>query len=376
MKTRNYIPGLLILFLLSSCAAKEVFTTSSAPIQPFFPERVGISFYSPPPVMYPISKTIDEIEISSQYFKIAVPLVLDRSGKAEAIKNLIDEQFVTALDKTKRFTVMDKGSMLNIAKQEYETGIYSEKKDSINANISAIDQTIKYSTTIPVANSAEMLTKPGNLPNSLNSITKIIDPKKNVAQFFGELETNPDKYERYIKIIQQYTDGILRITITGFDDQNNQMDIDYKINSSLSDVYILYTGKGKIGFTMDKDASTLLLNRVDIETIVDEIVKSFPNPDMTTLQIIQVNGKKITVNAGKNDNIKVGMLGYVVRQDGKRTAYRAMFEVTDVFPEAFSAELKVEEPEKLKDKNVSRQNYAQYPYLLNTIKVGEYVKMK
>jgi hypothetical protein len=53
-----------------------------------------------------------------------------------------------------------------------------------------------------------------------------------------------------------------------------------------------------------------------------------------------------------------------------------MFEVTKVFDDAFDAELKVEEAIKLRDKNVSPQDYAQYSYLLNTIKVGEFVKMK
>ena len=127
---------------------------------------------------------------------------------------------------------------------------------------------------------------------------------------------------------------------------------------------------------MDKQAATLLLNRDDIEAIVQEIVLSFPNPDITTLKIIQINGKKITVNSGKNDNIKVGMLGFVVKQDGARTAYRAMFQVTEVFAEAFNAELIVEDKYMLKDKNVAAQDYAQYSYLLNTIKVGELVKMK
>ncbi len=377
MKNKLFIfPVIIIITLLVSCKTKEAFKTSSPPIQPFFPERVGLSYCSPPPIMLPINKTIDEIEISSQYFKIAVPLVLDRSGKAEAIKNLIDEQFVTALDKTKRFIVMDKSTELNIISQTYETGIYAEKYDSTNKDVSSINQKVQYTPTVPVINPVENKTQNPSTAQTVNTVTEIIGTKKNVSQLFGELETDAHKYEDYINTIKKYTDGILRITITGFDDKNKKLDIDYKINSSLSDVYILYTGEGKIGFTMEKAGATLSLNREDIENIADDIVKNFPNPDLASWQIIQINGKKITVNAGKNDNIKVGMLGYVVRQEGKRTAYRAMFEVTEVFPEAFNAELKVEDLTKLKDKNVLPQDYAQYPYLLNTIKVGEFIKMK
>jgi len=373
MKNRLFILSLLILCILASCKVKkEGFITSAPPVQPFFVDRVGVSYCSPPPIMLPQTKTIDEIVVSSQFFKIAVPLVLDKSGKAEAIKNMIDEQFVTALDKTKRFIVMDKGSMLNIAKQEYETGIYSEK-DSLKSNVSAISQTV--TSTNPIINSSENISQTKPLPNSINSITKVIDTKRNVSQFFGDLETNPQKYEEYIKLIEPYTDGILRITITGFDDKNKQLDIDYKINSSLSDVYILYTGKGKIGFTLDKDASSLKLNRDDIENMANDIVKNFPSSE-TTLQIIQINGRKITVNSGKKDNIKVGMLGYVIRPEGKRNAYRAIFEVTEVFAESFNAELKVEKFKKLEGRNILPQDYEQYPSILNTIKVGELVVMK
>ena len=371
MKNKLFILlSVIIITLLVSCKTREAFITSSPPIQPFFPEQVGVSYCSPPPIMLPITKTIDEIEVSSQYFKIAVPVVFDKTAKATAIKNMIDEEFVTALDKTKRFNVMDKSSMLNITQQEYETGIYSEKDTTKKQSVIDVKYTSTSQPTLTEINS------PGLPTSTSNTITKVEEPKTNISQYFGKFEYYPNIYEDYIKSIEPYTDGILRITITGFDDKKNQLDIDYKINSSLSDMDILYTGKGKIGFTMEKNAATLTLNRDDIEKIADDIVKSFPNPDLATLQIIQINGKKITVNSGKNDNIKVGMLGYVVRQEGKRTAYRAMFEVTEVFPDAFNAELKVEDLTKLKNKNVLPQDYAQYPYLLNTIKVGELVKMK
>ena len=57
----------------------------------------------------------------------------------------------------------------------------------------------------------------------------------------------------------------------------------------MSDHYILYTGKGKIGFKYNKDSSTLKLSRDDIEEISKEIVNSFPNSD-STMKIIKLNG--------------------------------------------------------------------------------------
>ena len=184
MKNRIFLLAIIIAALMASCKVKEVFVTNAPPVQPFFTDKTGLSYCSPPPIMLPLIKTISEIEISSQYFKIAVPLVLDKSGKAEAIKNLIDEQFVTALDKTKRFIVMDKGSMLNIAKQEYETGVYAERYDSTHRNISAIDQTVQYSTGAPIGSAGDLAqSRIGS--NSVNTLTKVIDPKKNVSQFFG-----------------------------------------------------------------------------------------------------------------------------------------------------------------------------------------------
>jgi hypothetical protein len=375
MKTRIFILPLFYFALLTSCKIKEGFITSAPPIQPFFIERVGVSYISPPPIMLPPTKTIDEIEISSQYFKIAVPLVLDRSGKAEAIKNLIDEQFVTALDKTKRFIVMDKIAMLNIISQTYETGIYAEQSDSLN-NISATSQTIKYTPVNPVINSSDNITQLVPAPITQTSVTKVLDARKNVAQLFGDLETDQNKYQDYMETIKKYTDGVLRITITGFDDINKQLDIDYRINPSFSDILILYSGKGKIGFTLGKIGASLSLNREDIERIADDIVINFPSPDLSSWKIIRIDGKKISVYCGEKQNIKQGMLGYVVKQEGKRIAYRAMFEVTNVNDDAFDAELKIEDATKLQDKNVSPEEYAQYPYILNTIKVGEFVKMK
>jgi hypothetical protein len=376
--------SVLLSILFNSCSHKIGYVTEAPPIKPFFPQQVGVAIYGAPPLMLPQTKTIDEIEVSSQYFKISVPWVLDKSGKAEAIKNLIDEQFVTALDKTKRFTMMDKQFMLNIVKSEYETGIYVEghgtkydKEEKIDANDTSYSETKKITTvnTDSLKNS-KIDTTTTTKTITPNSVKKRNENQGNISQFFGNFETDPDKYMRYINVIKQYTDGILRISITGYDDKNKSVDIDYKITPSSSDNYILYSGHGKIGFTEEKGSSSLSLNRDDIENIANDIAKSFPNPDLKTWTISQIHGKKITVDVGKNENIKQGMLGFVMKTDGDRIAYRAVFEVTEVFLNAFNAELKVEPYSKLKEKNVPEQNYPQYFSLLNSIKIGELVKMK
>ena len=329
---------------------KVPFITSAPPFQPFFPERVGISYFSPPPLMLPPDKIINEIEISSQYFKIAVPRVLDYTGKAEAIKNLIDEQFVTAFGITNRFTVMDKGTMMNLVQWDYTTGTYIESRGT------------KYNN------------KPDSVPINNLSAMNNSELQTNTSQLFGYFERYPLKYEAYLTVIKKYTDGILKISINGYDDKKKIIDIDYKINSSLSDNYILYTGKGKIAFTMEKGTATLTLKRKDIEDIVKEIEKNFPNPDSKSLIVEQVNGKKITVNAGKNENIKTGMLGYVTKKEVSGTiAYIAMFEITEVFEHASNAELTVDP--KMESK-VILQEFKQYTELFNTIKVGDDVKMK
>ena len=53
-----------------------------------------------------------------------------------------------------------------------------------------------------------------------------------------------------------------------------------------------------------------------------------------------------------------------------------MFIVTEVFPESFNAELKLEPYENIKSKGVTPQDYQQYFRIMNSVKIGESVKMK
>lgn len=364
MKNILFILSIVVVSLLMSCKTKKEFKPSAPPFQPFFIEQVGISYTSPPPVLLPIAKNIDEIEVSSQYFNIAVPQVIDLTGAATEIKNLISDKFVTSLDQRKRFIVRDKNNLLNLARHNYEADIMPNS----TKGPSKIQSTTSFSSD----QSTNQKGKPFNKKDSTASYS-YDEPQKDNDQVYGDLETNPEFFEEYIKVIKQYTDGLLRITITGFADK--MLDIDYKITSSLVDNKILSTGSGRIGFTMTGNPIVYRVDNDDIENIVNDIVSGFPNPD-STLRITEVIGKKITVNAGKNKNISEGMVGFVVKQKDKRTAYKAVFKVTNVFSESFRAELIVEEWSKLIDKNVLKQDWEQYQYLLNEIKVGDSVKMK
>jgi len=371
------------------CKTYEPFYSVDTPAHPYMKDQNSIFYVGVPPVMPPIVKNIDEIEVSCQYFKIVVPLVLDRSGKLEGIKNLIDEQFTTALDGTQRYTVMDKTSMLNVWEQQYKTNSFSNSVSEPAMKVTQVNRTGTGNSAIGFSNQDMDLisnnktpllsSKDSNMLATTSLTVKSMDYShaNSISDYYGLFEMKPELYEQFINVISKYSDGILKIIITGNDEENHQIDIDYRIISSIEHNKILYSGSGKIGYLLEKGSSSKKLNRDDIKKVTDDIKLQFPNPDIKSMQITDLHGNnKISVNAGKKDNIKEGMVGYVIKDLGTRLAYRAMFIVTEVFPESFNAELKLEPYENIKSKGVTPQDYQQYFRIMNSVRVGESVKMK
>lgn len=326
--------GILYIFiacsLITSCSHKLThYVPVDAPPVIFIPENQELALVSPPPLMILDNQNVVLENIGTQYFRIAVLPCIDMTGKSVHLKNSLADIFYTALFETKRFDLMDRGEVMRIV--------------DVNWTDLDIDSTIVSST--------------------------LIETKKEL--YDKSLKTN----EQIIKHLQSNTDGILQIYITSNKKAaRGKMDeagIDYRIVSTgkrSGEHIVLFAGSKNISYKYNKKLNSLDLDREDINEIAKEIKEEFPNPDLQTdLKIINKVGNKITVNAGKEDNIIAGMLGYVIMLDtdliGNQTiSYRALFEVTEVFSDYFNAEL-------ISNSEGDR-------IIIKTIKKGELVKMK
>ena len=381
---KNILFYLILILIVGGCKTREAFLTKSPPIQPEFPEQMQLTYLGAPPIMQPINKPLDEIEVSAQYFKIAVPIVIDKTGRLEGIKNLIDGPFTTFLDESKRFITMDNALNMNIMNQIYESILFTtqgsrkstseseeitnKKYKENNMSLNNKSQEFPASKTIDTSNNVD----------SLKTKTKRTDTKLAPSDFYGWYETHPQAYAEYLKELSSKCDGILRIEGSGNDStskKNNFINIDYRIISSGNN--LIYSGSGPIRYKMREGTTNKSLFPEDIKKIVKQITDSFPNKIWKIENIIEKpNRRMIVVNAGLKNYIKPGMIGFVFRKDGNRTVYRAIFEVKNVDLESFTAELQIEPFDKLKDKGVTEFEYSQYPNILKNIRVGEMVRMK
>lgn len=321
---------LILSFIITSCAHKLThYVPQDAPPAIFIPENQDLALVSPPPLMILDNQDVVLENIGTQYFRIAVLPCIDMTGKSVNLKNSLADIFYTALFETKRFDLMDRGEVMRIV--------------DVNWTDLDIDSTIVSST--------------------------LIETKKEL--YDKSLKTN----EQIIQHLRQNTDGILQIYITsnkkGTKGKMDEAGIDYRIVSTgqrSGEHIVLFAGSKIISYKYNEKQNSLSLDREDINEIAQEIKKEFPNPDLQTdLIIVNKVGNKITVNAGKEDNIIAGMLGYVIMLDtdlvGNQTiSYRALFEVTEVFSDYFNAEL------------ISRTEGDRI--IIKTIKKGELVKMK
>jgi len=329
----NYFIGAFFIYIIisiSACSKKFVpFIPTNPPPPLYFPKDVNVTLINIPPLLIIDNENISKSSIGSQYFKIAIPPCVDMTGKAEYLKNSLSDIFYTALFETKRFSLMDRMEIKKIIEVDL-TGLIN---DTAKINKQIIDKNL---------------------------------------QIYDESST---KAESIIKILKNISDGILQIYITS-DEKKPKSDtgkvwIDYRIvrtSGSDNEPIVLFAGSKEISYNYNATTSSLSFNRKHINEIANEIKEKFPNPDIQeNLRITNKRGNVITVNAGKNDNIITGMLGFVVsvNQDlygNNIVSYRAEFQVTEVFSDTFNAIL-IEKDEE--DKAI-----------IPTIRVDEQIKMK
>jgi hypothetical protein len=305
----------LILFTFS-CSKKYLpFVSSAPPYIPLLTEKVELSYIGTPPVLVSNNIIVTQ-SISSQLFKIGVPDCIDKTGGlAEAYIIPLAEKLNTALSQTKRFDLLDKGEIQAIEK-------LSLKKDVFNYQLSS--------------DSVRMM-QDSNL----------------VSLKHRELMKSEDQYKALIEKLRDRCDGVLMVNISSVYNIplsdgvfNKSMTAECKIMSTSVDNpnVILWAQSLSIRFFVDKRTESLKISDDDIQKIASDIKASFPNPDLQQdLQITSIKDQVITINAGKKNNISRGMLGHVVKmnEDGKSYQFRALFEVTEVFPEAFNAKFKI-----------------------------------
>jgi len=306
------------------------FIPENFPAPIFFPVSIDLTQTGTPPFVIADNEDLCKSSISSQYFRLAIPSCVDMTNNADYIKKSLADIFYTAFFETNRFNLIDRNE---IEKTE-DAGANEIRKDTSQANQHMIGKVLQI--------------------NELGSLQKRKDSEYTKSR----------------------SDAVLEIKITS-DAKNVKNDagkivIDYRVvryyRTISTEPVVLIAGTKEISYTFNKSAESLSFSRQDVNDITLEIKNKFPNPEIRDdLKIISKRGTIITVNAGKNDNIISGMLGFVIKvnkdvNENKSICYRAEFQVTEVFQDSFNAILYGIEPE---DK-----------LIISTIKAGEFVKMK
>jgi hypothetical protein len=323
-----YLAGVIVISLaMFSCKPLMVkYAPQNIPPTVVFPQKVGLSLILPPPLYIQENKFKTISRPISQYFEIAIPPCVDMTGKADNLRSSLADQFYTALFETKRFTLLDRNEMQAIQNRVDDNKTVSKnKKDST--------ETIQY--------------------NNLNQ----------------KLEENKN-YKAVLDILKKQTDGLMLIYITS-DSKSmtgsiGTVGIDYRIVTS--DDKVIYAGSKELKYKYTQNTNALEFIREDINNVANTIKEKFPNPDFQdNLKVINKRGNIITVNAGKDQNISIGMVGYVIKIDtdpfgNKLISYRAKFAVREVFPGTFNAQL--------------ISDMAEDEEILGTININEPIKMK
>ncbi len=338
IKFRNKISLFCLTLLIFSCSKKgALFLTLNPPPPSIVHSSLPLKIVGPPLIQMKKNEYPTKLQISSQYFKIAIPAAVDMTGKSDELKNSLSDLFYTQLFETKRFSLMDRMEIKKLEEFKLNELQYN-KKDT-------------------------------------GQDSKEVTQKK--LQYIDE---SAAKSDLIIDRLKTLTDGIMQIYITSneksSDNKSGKIGIDYRIVSTgggslNSDPVVLFAGSKNIDYKFDKSNSSISFNRTDINEICKMIKQKFPNPDeQIDIKIINKRGNTITINAGKNQNIISGMLGFVVKNEKSAegngiTSYRAVFLVNEVFPESFNAILLVDQ-----------ENPEEDNFIIPTIKVGEPIRMK
>ena len=325
---------LVISTALFSCkSTNEIFRTESPPPKPLMPYEVGIGKIHMPPIpvaknRYPTLRTI-----KSQTFKLAILPAADRTGLVGTIRRTLADKLYTSLFGTQRFILMDNDQLEDFVDVPV-TGEWVFDKDSVKVW------------------------------------------RKNPRY----VASTPELNEYRLQELRKVCDGILRMDITSVSNNergsDGKIEIDCKISSSWSheNPIVILTASQTVRFQLQEDNSTLHVYSEDIDMLAQQIEEKFPRPDLGRgIKIISKNDNYISINAGQEKNIMVGMSGYVIKisqseQGFRKPSYRAYFEVTEVFRGACTARLSVEKSQY--------NNEEEQKYIINTIRRDEPVMFK
>ncbi len=339
---------ILLLILWSGCSKKlHRYITENPPAPLLFPDDIDLSLVGPPPLLISENKLLTKSKISSQYFKIAIPPCVDMTNTSENLKNSLADIFYTALFETKRFNLMDRLEIKKIEEidleeiKTFELSKLTHKQDSL----------------------------------AIESI-KSEEIAENITEHQLELHRQSEiKKQIIIERLKARTDGILQLYITSnnksLDGREGSVGIDYRIVSTKYEYEIvLFAGSQDIRYRYNEITGSLTFTRSDINEVANTIKNKFPNPTFDrSFVVIDKKDMTITINAGKEDNIIEGMVGFVVKAEQisgiERISYRAEFVITEVFNESCNALLLI-----------NLQTQEEDSIIVRTISLNEPIKMK
>jgi hypothetical protein len=314
----------LLVFFGYSCSKKLIhFFPIEAPPKIVIPSEIDLTLISPPLAPFLPNNNIVLEKIESQYFKLFIKISEKNTENFNFSNSQISESIIASIIELNRFCVT--------------TDRLISKDNSV--------------TNVEIPNDSISALSTGN--DTLNP------PKLNENIFEAVKENNAE--------------GILLINLSPNSKvagKKGELFLNYCVYSTKDskDPKILAAGVRTIGYTYNDKTATYVIDTNDISLFAAELKNKFPETNIyNNAKIINRNGNIIGINIGNNFKILPGMLGYIVRVNNglngvKTLSYRALFEVTEVFPESSNARL--------------LGNSKMDDVIIRTIKVGEPVIMK
>jgi hypothetical protein len=315
---------LIILLALASCTIpKKVFYFKEPTPPHMWCEKASQAMVDYPPFLRPEGKRRG-ILILSQYFTLAIPNAIDKSGRAQDLQRSLADMLYTKLFERRRFNLLDRRELVEIDPEWLETSIKSSLTDL--SKESTGEKQIGDKTSKKSDKATSMLAQ--------------------TIEYLNRREKGLEKLEKVLK----KADGILLVYITSRigTKKGGSFFVDYRIvnqwqTQGHGNEIILFADSKEVKYR-SSTTQEVEYDRRDIDEISLNIVNVFPNPHTTKKsEIVKRDGIFIVINIGKDDGIIPGLRGYVVHCDdiliehdrkelkAQHYTYLAEFTITEVF---------------------------------------------
>ncbi|MBF0224960.1 MAG: hypothetical protein HQK76_05845 [Desulfobacterales bacterium] len=310
-----YIVFFSILFLIVSCAPKELYYLKDINPPQILCDASTQSTISYPPFLRPKGKR-KTIPPESQYFTLAIPNCVDMSGRANDLQRSLADMLYTQLFDTGRFNLIDRGELTDLDPEWLSTSLKRLAAETVDQSSKSDVQDSLYENT-----------------------QKYLDRKKAY-------------HDEMISTLREKADGLLQsyITSRSIEDTSGKkdgsksggyFDLDYRIVSTSEHNIVLFAASQRIHYN-SSTANEVEYNRDDIKAIADNIVRVFPNPnDIRKSEVVTVDKNRIVIDVGRNKMLIPGLMGYVVcledsiytgdKVKAQHYSYLGKFIITEVY---------------------------------------------